>query len=139
MSGNEASAIGSLRAIVSAENSYSQQCSVTSAYSPTLVNLANATPPYLSADLTYANPAVKSGYTVTLAASVNPAGAAVANPGPNCAGAVNAFYASAVPVTPGTTGQRAFATDTQGSIWQNTAGVAPTQVFAAAGTVSPIQ
>ena len=135
MAGNEASAIGSLRAIVSAENAYSQQCSTGNAYAVSLVTLANGTPPFLSSDLTAANPVTKSGYTVSLAAG---AGAAAANAA-NCAGAMNAFYARAIPSNVGTTGTRGFATNTQGSIWQDTSGAAPAEPFAIAGTVSPIQ
>ncbi len=135
MSGNEASAIGSLRAIVSAENAYSQQCSTGNAYAVSLVTLGGGTPPFLSSDLTAANPVVKSGYSVALAAGAGAAASGAAN----CAGSMNAFYASATPTNVGTTGTRAFATNTQGSIWQNTAGVAPAEPFAIAGTVSPIQ
>ena len=35
------------------------------------------------------------------------------------------YYASAVPLTVGTTGQRAFATDTRGTIFFDATGVAP--------------
>ena len=66
MSGNEASAIGSLRAINSAQVSYSTNCAT--AYAPTLTNLA--TPPtaggqpFISPDLN-TSPVLKSGYTIT--------------------------------------------------------------------------
>src|SRR5438552_10979992 len=62
MSGNEASAIGSMRAINTAQQNYSQQCN---GYSPLLVTLRTAGN-YLSPDLTASDPVVKSGYTVTL-------------------------------------------------------------------------
>src|SRR5499426_1528996 len=67
MSGNEASAIGSLRAINSAQQTYSSTC-VPNLYAPTLTNLA--TPPtaggtaFISPDLN-TSPVVKSGYTIT--------------------------------------------------------------------------
>src|SRR6058998_1363564 len=59
MSGNEASAIGSLRAINTAEQNYSQLCN---GYSPTLAKLGSNN--FLSPDM-QADPTVKSGYTVT--------------------------------------------------------------------------
>jgi hypothetical protein len=37
------------------------------------------------------------------------------------------------------TGQRAFATNQTGTVWQDTTGVPPVEPFAIAGTVSPIQ
>ena len=62
--------------------------------------------------------------------------------GPNdCNGTATqtAYYGTAVPATLGSTGSRAFATNQGGTIWQDTAGVAPAEPFAVAGTVSPIQ
>src|SRR5437868_14940718 len=59
MSGNEASAIGSLRAINTAQQNYSQLCN---GYSPTLAKLgANQ---FLSPDMTN-DPTTKSGYVVS--------------------------------------------------------------------------
>src|SRR3989442_13634330 len=62
MSGNEASAIGSLRAINTAQQNYSQQCN---GYSATLVDLPVAGN-FLSPDLTQTNAPVKSGSTIPL-------------------------------------------------------------------------
>src|SRR5882672_2774234 len=63
MSGNEASAIGSMRAINTAQQNYSQQCN---AYAPNLGELGVGK--YLSPDLTGATTTtasvVKSGFTV---------------------------------------------------------------------------
>src|ERR1700754_1722549 len=70
MSGNEASAIGSLRAINSAESTFSSSCA-NGSYAPTLIALG--TPPtgstqaFISPDLGVAAPVVKSGYTIVLA------------------------------------------------------------------------
>jgi type IV pilus assembly protein PilA len=139
MSGNEASAIGSLRAINSSESTFASSCGQGN-YASTLVELA--TPPvaggegFISQDLGAAVAPIKSGYTVTLA-STNPTPA-----GPvACNAAVLAltYYSTGVPLTVGSTGQRAFATNQGGTIWQDTTGVAPPEPFAAAGTVSPIQ
>jgi prepilin-type N-terminal cleavage/methylation domain-containing protein len=135
ISGNEASAIGSTRAVVAAEADY---WGLNRGYSTTLAALAvpcvMGTPAFISPDLSL-DPSIKSGYTFTLAAG---AGAAA---GPNdCNGTVTnmAFYITAVPVTLGTTGNRAFASDVGSAIWQDTSGVAPTQAFTTAGTVSPL-
>ena len=138
MSGNEASGIGSMRAIDSAEINY-QSAAGGNGYAVLLATLAKACPggtqAFLSPDLG-TDPSTKSGFTVTLAAG---AGNVAGTNDCNGTAANSAFYATAVPVTVGTTGQRAFATDAAGTIWQDTSGVAPAQPFATAGTVSPIQ
>ena len=134
MSGNEASAIGSMRAIVGGQSSYASSCG-NGFYAPTLANLAlpptGATDGFIGTDLTAG---VKSGYTIAMTA-----GAAVAGAPASCNGGavVQSYYASAVPLAGA--GTRAFATNQAGTIWQNTAGTAPAQPFATAGTVSPIQ
>ena len=142
MSGNEASAIGSLRAVNSAEADYN---SLNRAYSPTLATLgatcAQVTVPVLAADLTGPMPVLKSGYNFTLAGATNPASA----PGPNdvCGAAtVTGYYATAVPQTPQTTGNRGFSTNTLMALWQNTgASTAPTEadmLAAPTATISPL-
>ncbi len=116
MAGNEASAIGSLRAINTSQQNYAQQCN---GYSPDLPELKNAGN-FLSPDLTSAATVAKSGYNVTLAmASV---GAAVPVPPAGCTGTVTDYYAHAEPMTAGSTGTRAFATNSQGSIYYNSTG-----------------
>jgi len=139
MSGNEASAIGSLRALNSAQATYASACAAGN-YANVWANLAPAVgQPYLSPDLTTA-PNRKSGFNFTLAAG---AGNVV---GPNdCNGSAtgSTYYATGVPVTPGSTGARAFATNQASTIWQDTAAqgaAAPAEAaFAIAGTISPIQ
>src|SRR4051794_29002587 len=68
MSGNEASAIGSLRAINSGQASYSSSCAA-GGYAVSLADLfkapAGSTQGFISPDL-QTDPSVKSGYTVTL-------------------------------------------------------------------------
>jgi prepilin-type N-terminal cleavage/methylation domain-containing protein len=142
MSGNESSAIGSLRAVNSAEIAYSSACG-NNAYAAGFVTLGvpppGGTQAFLSPDLAVAGNPQKSGYTYTLAAGLNSAaGPADCNGTPT----VTTYYASAVPLTPGTTGNRAFATNAAGTIWQDVAAAganAPTEPFAIAGTVTPIQ
>ena len=134
MSGNEASAIGSMRAINTSQQNYSQQCN---GYAPVLTELKLAGN-FLSPDLTGAASVVKSGFTVTLAAGANNT---VLMPAPaNCTGTGTNYYASAAPLST-STGSRAFATDEQGTIWQNNAApaVLPTQPFAVGANTNPIQ
>jgi prepilin-type N-terminal cleavage/methylation domain-containing protein len=135
MSGNEASAIGSMRAINTSQQNYSQQCN---GYSPNLQTLKTAGN-YLSPDLTGAAPVVKSGYTVAVAVGMG--AIAIPMPPAGCGAPVAGYYGSAKPLS-GSTGTRAFATDEQGTIWQDN-GAAPVnpppQPFAVGGTISPIQ
>jgi type IV pilus assembly protein PilA len=135
IAGNEASAIGSTRAVVSAQADY---WGLNRGYSTTFVRLATpcvaATPAFISPDLA-TDPVDKSGYRFTLAAG---AGGAV---GPNDCGGIatnTAFYVTAVPLTLGTTGNRAFASNVGSALWQDTAGTAPPEPFVAAGTISPL-
>ena len=145
MSGNETSAIGGLRATNTAEVSYSSACG-NGAYATAFLTLG--TPPmggtqaFLSEDLASMAAGVtpqKSGYTYTLAAGNNGA------QGPNdCNGTPTdvTFYSTAVPSSPASTGNRAFATSQAGAIWQdvaNAGAAAPTEPFMAGGTISVIQ
>ena len=140
MSGNEASAIGSLRAVNSAESTYSSSCA-QGAYAVTLKDLG--TPPvagqqaFVSPDIaTAASGATvaKSGYTIGVG---NGGTAAVAGiTACNGAAAVNAGYgANADPVS-SSTGTRYFGTDSRGTIYQHTATI-PNNAALALGT--PIQ
>jgi hypothetical protein len=142
MSGNEASAIGSLRAVVSGEISYSSACG-NNGYADAFATLGvpppGGTQAFLSLDMTNAVNPQKSGFLYSLAAGLGSAA------GPNdCNGTATAttFYASAVPLTPASTGNRAFATNTAGAIWQDVAAAgaaAPAEPFAITATVTPIQ
>ncbi len=134
MSGNEASAIGSVRAVHSGNTAYFSVCG---GYAVTLATLAtnNYLPPDMATD-----PTVKSGYTITLGAG-NGAAASGNNTG-NCAAAQSTFFATAVPVTLGSTGQRSFAVREAGTMYQNTAGVVIADAAggpAVAGTVTILQ
>jgi type IV pilus assembly protein PilA len=138
ISGNEASAIGSIRAMVSAQADYN---GLNNGYAVDLADLAATCPalgvtvPFISSDMN-TNGIVKSGYAFTLASSV----VGVAHPNPDVCGAAmeTAFYATALPQSVGSTGNRGFATNTAGAIWQDTTGVAPAEPFTAAGTVSAL-
>ncbi len=141
MSGNEASAIGSMRAINSGQATYAASAA-GGGYAVLLTTLANPCgmvvggAPFLSQDLTTAATVLKSGYNITLGQGAG------AVPGPtdcNTVGTFTAYLATATPATVGTTGQRAFATNNSMTVWQDTSGVPPAEPFAIAGTVSPIQ
>ena len=116
MSGNESSAIGSLRAINSAQASYSSAAG-QGGYAILLSVLAAACPGstqgFISPDLS-ADTAVKSGYTVTMVAGTDDA---VVAPDCNTTDSHTAYYATAVPVTVGTTGGRGFGTAAHGTIF----------------------
>ena len=130
MSGNEASAIGSLRAVNSAESTYSSSCG-GNGYAQSLDDLALApaasTQGFISPDLA-TNGVTKSGYIVNVAADT---GAVTVTPKANtcnsaAADAVSAYYAEAHPVTVGSTGQRSFGTDARGTIYyKNDGSVVP--------------
>ena len=135
MAGNEAAAIGSIRAITSAQEDYN---ALNRGYADDLANLSQICPgmtaPFLTAGLE-TNGIVKTGYIFNLSA-----GAGAVN-GPNdCGGAVTqtAFYATATPQNFGFSVSRAFAVNVGFAIWQDTTGVAPAEPFVAAGTVSPL-
>ena len=119
-SGNEASAIASLRTIGGAEATYAASCG-GGGYAPTLEGLALAPAGgvgFISPDLGTTG-ITKSGYTMTVAtgtdATVVAATAATCNGGP---ATVASFYSHAEPVTVGSTGQRSFASDNRGTIFQ---------------------
>jgi type IV pilus assembly protein PilA len=140
MSGNEASAIGSMRAINSGQATYAASAA-GGGYAILLTTLGlpcggGASAPFLSQDLTTGASVLKSGYTIALADGAG----GVAGPN-DCNGTATStsYYASATPATVGTTGQRAFATNNSMTVWQDTSGVPPGEPFAIAGTITPIQ
>jgi type IV pilus assembly protein PilA len=126
MSGNEASAIGSLRSINSAESTYSSSCG-GNGYAQTLADLllppAGSTAGFISPDLS-TNGVIKSGYAVNLAPDTSAVAVTLAAATCNVAAndAMSAYFAEAHPVTVGSTGQRSFATDVRGTIYFNNLG-----------------
>src|SRR5512133_170080 len=136
MSGNETSAIGSLRAINSAESTFASSCGQGN-YAVDLADLVlpppGSTTAFISPDLSV-NGQAKSGYTVTVGGTgVAPLPAPVA-----CNGAAGAlmpgYFAIATPVTLGTTGQRSFGTDTRSTIFFDASGAPFTAASIAAAT-----
>jgi type IV pilus assembly protein PilA len=123
-SGNEASAIGSVRAVNSAQVTFAASCG-GGGYAASLAQLA-APPmngePFISPDLN-ANGVVKSGYRHTLEAGANAivvlAQAQTCN---NNAASQSTYYVHSEPVTVGSTGQRSFASNNSGTIYQQVTG-----------------
>ena len=134
MSGNEASAIGSIRAIVSAETDF---WGLNRGYAASLEQLGS---PCAGSDVAFISPdlavtlAAKSGYEFTVDNGGGAAGPA------DCTAAAaltsTSFYAMAEPETVGSTGNRAFASNPNSAIWQDTSGVAPAEPFTVGGTIS---
>ena len=84
---------------------------------------------FISPDLS-ADPSLKSGYRLTLAAGAG----SVAGPN-DCSGngTRTAYYIKAEPVASGTSGHRAFASNLLGTIFFDPTGVAPTEAQMAPG------
>lgn len=136
MAGNEASAIGSLRAIGSANLNYMSNCANGAGYAISLQVLG--TPPtaggqpFISPDLGIAGTVVKSGYSITYAST----GAAVT--AATCVTATTTatptYFVSAAPVAAGTTGTRYFGTSETQTVFQDTVAIT---AIDAAGVPSP--
>jgi type IV pilus assembly protein PilA len=137
MSGNESSAIGSLRAITSAEASYSSAAG-NGGFAIALAVLAagcpGSTQGFISPDLK-TDPSLKSGYSVAL----QTAGAAA---GPiDCNGTTTQYnyYSTATPIAIGTTGNRGFASTAAGTVFFAPDGNPPSLAATLASTAPTIQ
>ena len=128
MAGNEASAIGTMRAVNSAEATYASSCG-GGGYT-TLVGLATApsatSPAFIAVDVSNADSAganiPKSGYSFTgVAAGTNVLAAGTCNA---VVPSMTGFLAEAHPVNQDSTGTRHFLTDHSGMIRQGTADLA---------------
>jgi prepilin-type N-terminal cleavage/methylation domain-containing protein len=139
MSGNETSAIGSMRAINSAESTFASSCA-SGNYASQLQDLI--TPPtgsstptgFISPDLN-TNGVLKSGYLVNVGVGsvTTPTSAAC-----NAATAIPTYFAEAHPSALGSTGQRSFGTDQRSTIFQDAAGGTFTAASVLAAT-TPVQ
>jgi hypothetical protein len=137
MTGNETSAVASLKAMAVAQVGYSTTCG-RGGYAPTLTVLATAPggvgEGYIDMSLGQSDTPLKSGYNFTLTAGSG------AGAGPNdCNGSatVTAFYATAIPLTYGTTGRRSFAVNQSNTVYEIFGPAAPTEPFGAPAT--PVQ
>ncbi|HEX6463316.1 MAG TPA: prepilin-type N-terminal cleavage/methylation domain-containing protein [Vicinamibacterales bacterium] len=117
ISGNEAWAIGSLRAVSSAQGTFSASCA-GGRYAQALDTLGTGPSggsAFLSPDLAQAPSVTKSGYSVSMTGTAATGSAA-------CNGATNlgsGYHAWADPVSV-TTGSRYFFINTTGTLWQMT-------------------
>ena len=141
MSGNEASAIGSLRAINSGQASYSSSCAA-GGYAIDLADLvkapAGSSQGFISPDLK-SNGVTKSGYNVTLAkdgaSGTTDIGTAAGTCNASAGTPASSYFANADPVTAGGTGTRYFATDTRGTLFYATAAAVSNPVPAGTSVV----
>jgi prepilin-type N-terminal cleavage/methylation domain-containing protein len=119
MSGNEASAIASVRAVETGQKSFAFTCG-DGAYADSLAGLATPPPAggqgFISEDIG-ADPAVKSGYLLTLMPG-NPASVPAVCNGTTVA---DSYAVVADPEVPGSTGTRYFFSNAGSNIWQDEA------------------
>ena len=138
IAGNESSAIGSLRAINSAQADYN---GLNRGYAGTLTILADTCDemgnvPFISADLSN-DPSTKSGYSINLEeGAAGATGDDDVCTNPTSAG----YWAWAEPEGVGTTGNRGFSTNTTMTLWQNSDGTgdAPVEAPTASQTTTPL-
>ena len=121
ISGNEASAIGSLRAINSAQSTFAASCA-NGLYAQGLDVLGSGPSggsAFISPDLSASTTVLKSGYNVTMTGTAA-SGATTACNGSAALG--TGFHAWANPAST-STGTRYFFTNTTGTIWQSTSSI----------------
>lgn len=142
MTGNEASAVASLRTTTQSQISFSAACG-SGGHAPSydILGLPMGGPggqPFITSDLGSVPQPRKSGYDFDMV----PGAAGNGGP-PDCHGNPTTgmgFYATASPADPGVTGRRAFAVNAGMTIWQDTTGAVPAEAaFVLAGTISPVQ
>jgi len=138
ISGNEAWAIGSLRAIGSAQAAFAASCA-NGRYAQGLDTLGtgpSGASAFLSPDLAQAPTITKSGYTVSMTGSGVSGAPAACN---GATGLASGYRAWADPMST-TTGTRHFFTNSTGTVWQSTSamGAAGSDTAAPAGG-TPIQ
>ena len=125
MSGNEASAIGSLRAILSSQQSYAATCGngFYAGLLPVLGSAPSSGQPFISPDLSAANSITKTGYTITMAPGSEALGAVLngCNPAGTAANLFSSYYTTAVPHVINSTGSRYFFANSAGTVFQDTA------------------
>jgi type IV pilus assembly protein PilA len=118
ISGNEASAIGSLRAVSSAQSTFAASCA-NGLYAQALTTLGSGPSggsAFISPDLgTAGTSPTKSGYTINMTGTAQ-TGATACN---GATALASGYHAWAVPVST-STGTRYFFTNTTGTIWQAT-------------------
>ncbi len=137
VSGSEASAIGSLRAISSAQSAFAASCG--SGFFAASLALLGTPPsvgetPYIGPGLNL-DPSFKSGYSVSLEPGDPAAGAPASCNGAPAGTVVGTYFVAAMPAN---AGFRYFGTNQAGVVYQARVAVAVTQSGAPAGAL-PIQ
>jgi type IV pilus assembly protein PilA len=126
MAGNEASAIGSLRAINSANINYLTNCASGAGFATTLAVLGSPPTsggqPFISPDLGVGGTVNKAGYNITYTA-IGTAATGLVTCMTAITSATPAYFVGAVPVSPGTSGSRYFGTSEAQAIFQHTAAI----------------
>jgi prepilin-type N-terminal cleavage/methylation domain-containing protein len=120
MSGNEASAIGSLRAVSSAQSTFAASCA-NGLYAQGLDTLGSGPSggsAFISPDLSSSTTVTKSGYSVSMTGT-STTGSTACN---GATGLASGYHAWADPVSI-STGTRYFFTNTTGTIWQATSSI----------------
>jgi type IV pilus assembly protein PilA len=120
ISGNEASAIGSLRAVSSAQSTFAASCA-NGLYAQDLTTLGSGPSggsAFISPDLGGATTVTKSGYAVSMTGTTATGG----NACNGATGLASGYRAWADPVTT-STGTRYFFTNTTGTIWQSSSSI----------------
>ena len=135
VSGNEASAIASLRAIGSAEATFAHSCAdgLYAARLDVLGTGPSGQEAFISPDLGGASVATKRGYTLALSGT--------AASGTSCTGSTalaSGYHAWADPVT-NTSGTRYFGANTSNTVWQATASLSGMPDVGAPSGAVPIQ
>jgi prepilin-type N-terminal cleavage/methylation domain-containing protein len=137
VSGNEASAIGSVRTLTSGQAAFAATCG-GGGYASTLNALA--TPPaggapFISRDLASG---AKSGYALANSGSGNVV-LATANTCNTIADSMSAFLVTVTPLSVGSTGHRSFGSDQRGTIYQDQSGAVLTAPLTPGGTITVLQ
>ena len=125
--GNEASAIGSLRAINSAQKTFAASCGYGS-YAPSLAALGTA--PHISGGYGFigpdvsSDPSIKSEYSIALVPGQSVTDAPASCNGVGAGQVVSTYFAVAVPLV---SGARYFATNSSGVVYQSASEITVTQ------------
>ena len=135
-SGNEASAIGSMRAVTGGQAAYASSCG-GGGYAQSNADLAKGpagSPAFISPDLEKADmvASAKSGYVVDVNDNADPDNRDVQTAAETCNGSATAsramYHVSADPVGRGVTGTRSFGSDRRGTIFYSSTAAIPNPI-----------
>ena len=135
-SGNEASALGSMRTITGGQAAFASSCG-GGGYAQSNADLAKApagSPPFISPDLEKADVAgsAKSGYIVDVNDSADPDNRDVQAAADTCNASASAsramYHVVADPVSRGVTGTRSFGSDRRGTIFFSSTATIPNPI-----------